>query len=144
MFKAVEKALSEQGWKTAIEDDLPDLKQLACHREDSILHAITRLDVLLMIPGNNPTTAPGISLFFIFLADPEKVEDMRTIGKLLRNDNFLALRQKCDAVLQRIGITVQEPYVSIATRPRSIRTRFTKERISVPAFLVEISYWIPT
>ena len=122
MFKSVEKALSEQGWKTAVEDDLPDLKQLVCHREDSILHAITRLDVLLMIPDNNPTTTPGITLYFIFLADPDKVENMRAIGKLLRKDNFLALRQECNAVLQRIGITAQEPYVSIATRPRSLRT----------------------
>lgn len=144
MFTAIAQALSKLGWKTSIEDNLPDLKQLVCHRGDGILHAITRLDVLLMIPGNTPATAPGITIFFVFLSDPDRVEDMRAMGKLLRKDNFLALRQECDTILHCIGITAQGPHVSIATRPRSTRTKFSMERINVPAFLVEISYWIPT
>jgi hypothetical protein len=143
LFKAVGKAACEQGWETAVEDDLPDLKQLACHREDGLLHAVTRLDLLLMIPGNDPATAPGITLFFIFLVDPDKVEDMRAMGKLLRQNDFLALRQQCEVLLHHVGITGGVPDVSIVTRPRSIRTKFCGDRITVPAFLVEIAYWLP-
>lgn len=137
------KNLDSNGWKAVVEDDNPDFKQLVCRKSPGPIETITRLDVLVMTPELNPANASGACLCFIFYANPGKVSDMRKLGKLIRQDNFMVLRKESEFILHNIIPKPETPSVTCKTRPRFERIRFDNNTPEYPAFLVELDYWIP-
>lgn len=143
VLASVLQNLDLTGWKPLIEDDYPDFKHVVCRKSPGFLEAFTRLDVLVMTPELKPSDATGICLCFLFYADPDKVADMRRFGKLIRQGNFLILRQECATVLHGSMFQLLSPAITIKTRPRFEKIRFDNNRYDYPAFFVELGYWMP-
>lgn len=135
--------LDHNSWQSVIEDDYPDFKHLECRKSPGLIDAVTRLDVLIMTPELNPADASGICLCFLYYADPDKIMDMRKLGRLIRHDNFNVLQTECTAILKDIKVPTELPSIVCKTRPKHERIRFDSDRVDYPAFFIELDYWMP-
>jgi hypothetical protein len=77
--KAMMPALKKAGWEVFVEDDYEDFKNFFARREDGILEAFTRVDLVIMAVNYDPR---NVEILFHFYADPNKIgPNKRAFGK---------------------------------------------------------------
>lgn len=142
LLTTLQNALHKTGWLTQVEDDHADLKQLYCEKAYGLLEVFTRLDVLIMTPEFNPAEAASVCICFLFYADPSKVTDMFSLGRIVRQDDSIAFRSQCGLILNSANIVAGDPAVKVLTRPKHQQIKFSEDNHSHPAFMVELDYWL--
>jgi hypothetical protein len=142
----VHRLLAAEG-EVFVEDDYPWYKEWYLRKRNGIMGAFTWIEVVVMTPSPTARAEDGLEFRFVLYADPARIgRDKRAFGKKVREDDCRVLAEWCESFMREAGLEPGGPWVR-AVRPRPRRkdmtVPFTERRRAVPAYEVELFWFLP-